>query len=311
MIFESYAGQVAPIEYHYWPSGDPFYAFNPTEILARKTYYSASYVPTFRYDGRYVQDLFTPYGAFYEFFRWTIDSLLTIPSPVRIDIDQYPSEDWDSVYVSLDVVAVDSIIDDTTPDLYLAVVEERHRYPYPVGRWDYAFRDMVPDGDGEVITIQKGDSLHFNWACEIDSIFNLDAILTTVWVQNDIGATVVNPAARGKVLQAASSRVMDVAGIAAGDAPSAVWLGRSSPNPFGGHTTISYALGRAGKVRLSVYDPAGRLVSRLVDAEAEPGIHAAAWDGRDASGNRVASGVYYYELEALNEVRTGRTVVIR
>jgi hypothetical protein len=296
---------------HYWNTSDPFYAFNLEENLARKAYYGVSYVPSFRYDGRYIQDLFTPYEAFYQFFRWTLDSLVTVPSPVRINIDQYPSEDWDSVYVGLDVVAVDSIIDDTTPDLYLAVVEERHRYAYPVGRWDYSFRDIVPDGDGEVITIQKGDSLHFDWTYVVNSIFNLDAILTTVWVQNDPDTTVLDPEARSKVLQSASAKVVDVAGITAGDAPSAIWLGRSFPNPFATLTRIGYALGSAGKVRLSVYAPTGRLVARLVDGEAGPGSHAATWDGRDCLGNQVGSGMYYYKLEAEGVSRTGRMVLLR
>jgi hypothetical protein len=285
--------------------------FNTTENIARFDYYAQGYVPSFRYDGRYIQDLFTPYAAFYQYFRWTLDSLVTVPSPVRINISQYPSEDWDSVYVGLDVVAVDSIIDDTTPDLYLAVVEERHRYAYPVGRWDYSFRDMIPDGDGEVITLQKGDSLHLDWTYVIDSIFNLDAIITTVWVQNDPDTTVVDPAARSKVLQAASAKVTDVAGIAAGDAPSAVWLGRSFPNPLTTQTTIAYALGRAAAVRLSVYAPTGRLVARLVDGEVAPGSHAATWDGRDRSGSRVGSGMYYYRLEANGVSRSGSMVLLK
>lgn len=208
------------------------------------------------------------------------------------------------------MVAVDTLVDDTTPDVYLAVVEQYHTYPgYP--EWDYSFRDMVPDGDGEVISIQKGDSLHFDWAYPINSIYNLDGIITTVWVQNDPDASVVNGKMRNKVMQAASAKVTDVSGIAGGDTPSAVWLGQSAPNPFSNRTTIAYALGKAGKVRLSVYAATGQLVSRLVDGEAGPGMHTETWDGHDGFGNKVASGLYYYRLDALNEVRTGRMVVIK
>jgi len=313
VVFDDYSGQVAPIEWHYW-GGDPFYTFRSLEIQARSAYYGGiAYVPHFRYDGKKIQDLYgtsPAYPEFFLFFRRTLDSLAAIPSPYRINLAQYPSEDWDSVYVSFDVVAVDSLVDDTTPDVYLAVVEEYHTYPgYP--EWDYSFRDMVPDGDGEAITIQKGDSLHFDWAYPIDPIYNLDAIISTVWVQNDPDGSVINPKMRNKVMQAASAKVTDVSGVAIGETPGAVWLGQSSPNPFASQTTISYALGQAGKVKLSVYAPTGRLVSRLVDGEAGPGIHTVTWDGQDGFGSRVASGVYYYKLEALNEVLTGRMVVVK
>lgn len=303
---------MAPIEIHYW-GGDPWYLYNSPDITVRKNYYKVTYVPHFRYDGKKIQDLYgtgPAYPEFFQFFRQTLDSLLAIPSAYRINLDQYPSEDWDSVYVSFDVVAVDTLIDDTTPDVYLAVVEQYHTYT-GYGEWDYSFRDMVPDGDGEVISIQKGDSLHFDWAYPISSIFNLDAIITTVWVQNDPDTSVADGKMRNKVMQAASAKVVDVSGIAVGDAPGAVWLGQSAPNPFASQTTISYALGKAGDVRLSVYSPTGQLIARLVDGAAEPGIHTVTWDGRDSSGREVASGLYFYQLDALNEVRAGRMVVIK
>ena len=265
-------------------------------------------MPSFRYDGLYIQDLFLPYEAFYEFFRYTLDSLLTVPSPLRINMDQYPSEDWDSVYVSFDVVAVDTIIDDTTPDLYLAVVEEYHRYAYPIGKWNYAFRDMVPDADGEVISIQKGDSLHFDWAYSINPIYNLDAIITTIWVQNDRDGSIQDPQMRDKVLQAASAKVSDVSSVAGGVTPLRVCLGQNAPNPFTTETRIAYNVNRAGAVQLSVYTAAGRLVTHLVDEYTEPGSHSVVWDGRDRFGQEVGSGLYYYRLETENIARTGRMV---
>jgi hypothetical protein len=234
-----------------------------------------------------------------------------VPSPIRIDLDQIPSEDWDSVYVSFDVVAVDTIIDDTSPDLYLAVVEKNHRYPYPVGRWDYSLRDMVPNGNGVAITIQKGDSLHFEWAYRCTTLYNQDAILTTIWVQNDTDESVIDPLARGKVLQAASARVMDVSSVAGGETPARVYLGQNAPNPFTSETRIGYGLNRAGPVRLSVYDPAGRLVAHLVEGNHEPGLYSAAWNGRDRFGQDVGSGVYYYKLETECISRTGRMVRLK
>lgn len=302
MILDSYAGQVAPIEYHWWyPEQDPFYAFNMPDVDVRRAYYGVSYVPAYRYDGHYILDLFQPYEAFYEFYRETIDSLLAVPSPIRFNIEQHPSADWDSIFVSFDVIAEDPV-DATDPVLFLAVVERYHRYPVPVGRWDFAFRDMVPDADGEPIAIQEGDSLHFDWSYPLAPIYNLDAVITTLFVQKN---------ADGGIIQAAAQLIPDVASVAGGDVPVPVLLGRNAPNPFSRETAIVYSLGSAADICLSVYSPTGQLVARLVDGPVGPGSHTATWGGRDAFGSEVASGVYYYELKTGTSTRTGKMVLVR
>ena len=57
-IFDEYAGQVAPIRLHMnWPNAqDPFYLYTQSEAFARRVFYSVNYVPTFRYDGKYLGD---------------------------------------------------------------------------------------------------------------------------------------------------------------------------------------------------------------------------------------------------------------
>jgi hypothetical protein len=72
----------------------------------------------------------------------------------------------------------------------------------------------------------------------------------------------------------------------------------ATPNPFNPVTTIAYALDREGPVRLRVYDPRGRLVTTLAAGPHAAGRHTAVWRGRDAQGQRVASGVYLARLEA-------------
>lgn len=85
----------------------------------------------------------------------------------------------------------------------------------------------------------------------------------------------------------------------------------TAPNPFNSATTVNFSVQRAGAVRLAVFDPAGRLVHRLVDVDLPAGRHAATWDGRDASGRAVASGTYLLRLEANGGIRTGRLVLVK
>lgn len=74
-------------------------------------------------------------------------------------------------------------------------------------------------------------------------------------------------------------------------------LAQNSPNPFNPRTTIRLSLPRATEYTLSIYDVAGR-VQRKYSGHAGPGEVSLVWDGRNAAGVRVASGVYFYEARA-------------
>gem|GEM_PF-841267 len=320
MFFDQYEGQVAPVVFHmWWPSGtDSFYKFNPTDVQARRTFYNPellNYVPAFRYDGKAGQDLFGTGPAYPEFFVWlrsAVDSLRAIPSPLRIEIrSQYVSVDLDSVYVSFDVIAEDTIQYDVTPDLYLAVSENSACYGGSTGCHRHPFRRMYPTSGGQMITIQKGDSLHFDWAYPIAPVYTISELITTIWVQNDTDGSIPGKQ-RNKVLQSAAARVIDpLASVAGGGTGAWIWLGQNAPNPFTSGTTIAFSVGHAGQVRLSVYAATGQLVTRLVDGKVEPGSHTATWNGTDRFGKDVGSGMYYYRLETDNGSRSGRMVFLK
>jgi sugar lactone lactonase YvrE len=75
-------------------------------------------------------------------------------------------------------------------------------------------------------------------------------------------------------------------------------LGQNLPNPFRGMTTITYALPRAGTVRVTVCDVGGRVIKVLTDGTMGAGQHRVSWDGIDQSGSELAAGVYFYRMEA-------------
>jgi carboxypeptidase T len=75
-------------------------------------------------------------------------------------------------------------------------------------------------------------------------------------------------------------------------------LGAASPNPFSDRTLVNYALGRTGRVKLSIYDPSGKLVRQLVGATQNPSNYSVLWDGRDMTGHKLANGIYVLRLEA-------------
>lgn len=81
--------------------------------------------------------------------------------------------------------------------------------------------------------------------------------------------------------------------------PSRYGLGGARPNPFNGRTEISYSVPRDGDhVTLRIYDIRGRLVRTLIDEAGHSGRWTVVWKGQDDRGRSVASGVYFYRLEA-------------
>ena len=74
-------------------------------------------------------------------------------------------------------------------------------------------------------------------------------------------------------------------------------LKQNYPNPFNPETTISYDLSGESVVTLTIYDISGQVIRTMVNNQAmSAGQYKSVWDGRDESGIKVASGVYFYQL---------------
>ncbi|MCB2201034.1 T9SS type A sorting domain-containing protein [bacterium] len=83
------------------------------------------------------------------------------------------------------------------------------------------------------------------------------------------------------------------------------------PNPFNPSTTVRFTIPEAGMVRLSVYDILGRQVATLLDRRMESGSHALSWNGRDFTGQPVASGTYILALDNQGMSRARRIVLLK
>ena len=87
--------------------------------------------------------------------------------------------------------------------------------------------------------------------------------------------------------------------------PQQTQLLANYPNPFNPETWIPYQLASASNVQIIIYDTHGTVVRRLDFGHQPDGYYttrsrAAHWDGRNAFGERVASGIYFYQLQADN-----------
>ncbi len=77
-------------------------------------------------------------------------------------------------------------------------------------------------------------------------------------------------------------------------------LGQNYPNPFNPETRINYELPSISHLKITLYNLSGQFIRALFDGEQSAGRYTVAWDGSNASGNRVASGVYLVRMEAGN-----------
>ena len=98
--------------------------------------------------------------------------------------------------------------------------------------------------------------------------------------------------------------------------PKDTILAQNFPNPFNPETWIPYQLSKPADVSISIHNIAGQLVRTL-----DLGLHpvgsymtpatAAYWDGKNAVGERVSSGIYFYTLQTADFAATRRMVILK
>lgn len=92
---------------------------------------------------------------------------------------------------------------------------------------------------------------------------------------------------------------------------STLVLNQNHPNPFNPSTSISFSLPAKTVVNLSIFDVSGKLVRTLFAGTLERGYRVYEWNGTDATGTPVGSGVYFYRLAAGKRSMTKKMVLLK
>ena len=120
------------------------------------------------------------------------------------------------------------------------------------------------------------------------------------------------PPGAGPDVPATTAPAPAPASAAAAPAPSArfaVWIEPGRPAPG---ATLSFTTTVPGPVRIDLFDLAGRRVRRALDEPSvAPGLHNVTLDGRGDQGERLGSGVYFYRVQAIERVVSGRFLLVR
>ena len=84
----------------------------------------------------------------------------------------------------------------------------------------------------------------------------------------------------------------------------------ADPNPVQSETTIHFTLPAAGKANLQIVGTDGRVVRTLLKGVQSAGKHSFLWNRNGQSGERVASGVYFYRLETDIETTVRKVILL-
>ncbi|MBK8231178.1 MAG: T9SS type A sorting domain-containing protein [Candidatus Eisenbacteria bacterium] len=92
--------------------------------------------------------------------------------------------------------------------------------------------------------------------------------------------------------------------------PEVVTLDPPRPNPTRSGSVLRLGLPAAERVRVTVFDVAGRIVHKLVDDRMQAGWYELLWDGSTGGGRRASQGVYFIRVQAETKGMTQRLVVL-
>lgn len=149
-------------------------------------------------------------------------------------------------------------------------------------------------------------------------VFRMGAATITDGLEHDLGGATV--ASGGVRLQVGPREIKTVrlseltTGALQYPPESSPWdyqLEQNYPNPFNPETNICYFLPRPAKVHIAVFNTKGQLVRTLVDATVPEGRHVVRWRGDDASGQLLASGLYFCRMTVAGQVRQRKVILLK
>ena len=138
---------------------------------------------------------------------------------------------------------------------------------------------VTQDGDLIKIAFKVKNSSELNWETSLH---------VSKFVLNETNLT--------KSVKDVQVNAMTLKGV-----PTSYSIFQNYPNPFNPTTTIQYQLPATGRVDIRVYDMLGREVTMLLDEPQNAGYYSLQWNGKNAYGQSVASGVYFYHIQVSAE----------
>jgi len=96
-----------------------------------------------------------------------------------------------------------------------------------------------------------------------------------------------------------------------GGDPNGYFLSQNYPNPFNPETNIQYLLTKPSFVTIKIFNALGQEITTLFQGNKPAGDDTILWNGCDWSGNPVASGIYFYQIEIGQFTQSRKMLLLR
>ncbi|MGH1365416.1 MAG: T9SS type A sorting domain-containing protein [Calditrichia bacterium] len=165
----------------------------------------------------------------------------------------------------------------------------------PTGTTNYT---SDPANDNKVTVNDGGNQVSRSFTVPAGTAPGFYDILTTVYYDTDNNNQINNGDFRLDRVRYTLALTVGVTGIEQIDdiVPVAFSLEQNYPNPFNPATTFAFEVASRSQVRLRIFDSLGKEIARVVDQELAAGRYEANWNA-----GSIASGIYFYRLEATSE----------
>ena len=170
----------------------------------------------------------------------------------------------------------------------------------------------TPTGDGEIIFQYK--DVEEAGSCTV-GIENSTEDIGLLYLYNEIYDPTANELVNGMAIKFTTA-VPNVVSIGDDEEinkliPNTYSLEQNYPNPFNPETRINYSLPEPAYVKLNIYDINGTLVRTLQEGNKSAGRYEAIWDGKNSTGNKVGSGVYFYRIQANSFSQVKKMILLK
>lgn len=296
------SGNINYIYYHmiYPYSTDQLYIQSAEGSAARHTFYNpVAATPRGFFDGA-IQGSTSGWGS-------SLDARIMMTSPLTISLSG--TRDENEFNISAEVTRTGDI-SDSDLNIYFVVAEDVfYAGNNGIQNHKHVMRKILPTTTGTPFTINPSETKTVGQNIPLEALWDVDSLHVMVFIQSNTSKMVY----QSEMISYNQLTVTEVDDVI--DVPSGFILEQNYPNPFNPNTKIRYTVasnvtGQMSKVVLKVYNLLGNEVATLVDEFKSAGSYEVEFQSA-VNSQQLASGVYFYKLQAGSFVETRKMVFMK